>query len=200
MNRVISIILGCLITGIGTLLLAHAHLVIGGTAGLSLSLSYLMGIPFSPTFFVINIPFYTFAVLRMGWNFTLATFAAVTLLSCITGGLEHWLFNGFAVAPWIGATLGGGLAGLGLAILFENRSSLGGANILALYLEQKYNWNPGYTNCVFDSIVVLAGVYAAGLLRGLYSVLAVIVISSVIGYCKSRSAKRAQILSTATEL
>lgn len=171
----------------GTILLQHSHLVIGGTAGLSLSLSYTLHLPFSLIFFVINIPFYIFSVQRMGWNFTLATFFAIASLSFMTGGMERWLPN-FSIDPWAGALAGGGLAGLGLALLFSNRSSLGGANILALYLEKKYHWNPGYTNFVFDGIVVLSGIYSAGLLKGIFSVLAVFVISGVIGYIKDRAA------------
>ena len=186
MKRIRNIIFGCFITAIGTILLQHAHLVIGGTAGLSLSLSYALNLPFSLLFFTINIPFYIFSVQRMGWNFTLATFFAIACLSGITGVMERWL-PAFGVEPWLGTLAGGGLAGLGLSVLFSNRSSLGGANILALYLEKKYRWNPGYTNFVFDGIVVLSGIYSVGLLQGIYSVLTVFVISGVIGYRKGKA-------------
>lgn len=198
MNRISNIILGCFITGVGTILLQHAHLVVGGTAGLSLSLSYLFHLPFSLVFFIVNIPFYIFAVLRMGWNFTIATFFAITTMSCITGGMEWWLAD-YTLAPWIGTVAGGGLAGLGLSILFINQSSLGGANILALYLEKKYCWNPGFTNFIFDGIVVLLGVYSAGLLKGIYSVITVVIISAVIGRLKGGEVNRNNSVKTVVE-
>lgn len=184
-KRVISILLGCFITSIGTIFLQHAHLVIGGTCGLSLSLSYLLSWPFSLLFFLVNIPFYLFALLRMGANFTLATFLSVSALSLITAALEKFL-SGFTPDLWVGAVAGGALSGIGLSILFANRASLGGANILALYLEEKRGINPGLSNCVFDAVVVVGGIYAAGYWQAVYSILAVFIIAAVISFTKKR--------------
>lgn len=185
MKRVIYILLGCFITGIGTIFLQYSHLVIGGTAGLSLSLSYLLQLPFSLLFFMINIPFYLFSIWRMGWNFTLVTFFAVTAMVVVTAGIESEVAH-FTPDSWVGAVVGGGLCGIGLTILFSNKASLGGANILALYLEEKYGWNPGLSNFVFDAVVVAGGIYSAGLLKGIYSVVAVLLIASIISLLKRR--------------
>lgn len=199
MIRIFNILLGCFLTGMGTLLLQHAHLVIGGTAGLSLSLSYLWNVPFSVLFFIINIPFYIFSIVQMGWNFTLATFLAITALSGITAGMESWLAH-LTVPSWVGAAIGGILAGAGLSILFANQASLGGANILALFLRDKCGFNPGITNFIFDGIVVAFGIYSAGFEKGFYSVMAVLVISTVIGlWKKQRSAIPISPISMAQE-
>jgi uncharacterized membrane-anchored protein YitT (DUF2179 family) len=69
-----------------------------------------------------------------------------------------------------------GFAGLGLSLLFWNGSSLGGVNILMLYLQKKYGWDPGKSTFLIDFGIVMTGVYTVGLLKGLYSILSVVVL------------------------
>jgi uncharacterized membrane-anchored protein YitT (DUF2179 family) len=184
----LKLILGCLVVSIGVLILHHSHLVTGGTAGLSLSLSYLVGMPFSVVFFLINIPFYILSLMRMGLQFTLSTLAAITILSFLTG-LDQWLPD-FSIPPLIGALAGGFIIGLGLALIFLNRSSLGGANILALYLQRRFGWDPGKTNFVFDFLVVASSFYSVGFWKGLYSVLSIYILAKVISLFKQQIAAR----------
>ncbi|WP_374701217.1 YitT family protein [Thalassobacillus sp. C254] len=79
--------------------------------------------------------------------------------------------------------------GLGISILFINGASLGGANILALFLHKKFNWNPGKVNFLFDFFVVLTGMYAIGLVSGFASVLSIIVTSCIISYFKTKNCR-----------
>lgn len=184
MNKIINVLLGCLVTSIGTIILQHSHLVVGGTAGLSLILSYNLHKPFYILFFIVNLPFYIFSFMRMGWKFTASTFFAITAL-CFMTGAERWLSD-FNVLSLIGAVVGGGLTGLGLSILFANGSSLGGANILALYLQKKCGCNPGKITFIFDAVVVLFGIYSIGLAQGLYSILSIIIINTIIASLDGR--------------
>ncbi len=177
------IFLGVLIVSTGVIILKHTHVVTGGTAGLSLNLAYLFGLPFSVLFFIVNIPFYIFSVVQMGWKFTLYTIASVSLLSGLTS-IDQWL-PAFSVPVWVGVSAGGVIIGLGLSILFANGSSLGGANILALFLHKKYKFNPGVTTFIFDFIVVATSLYAVGLLRGVSSVFSIAITSIVISYFKN---------------
>ncbi|WP_445486809.1 YitT family protein [Niallia sp. 03133] len=183
MTKLLKIIIGCTIAAIGLYVLRHSNVVTGGTAGLSISISYLTNIPFSWLFFLINLPFYIFSFYRMGAKFTLSTIFSITLLS-ILSGLDHF-FPVFTIPSFIGAILGGIAIGLGLSILFMNQASLGGANILALFLQKKYNWNPGKVNFIFDFTVVLVGLYSIGLVKGLYSILSIAVTSILIAYFKN---------------
>ncbi|WP_100397773.1 YitT family protein [Bacillus sp. FJAT-44742] len=189
MVRIINILFGCLLTSVGVVILNHAEIVTGGTAGLSLNVSYLTSLQFALVFFLINIPFYVFSVLRMGWHFTLSTIFAVTVLSVMTGG-SAFILPDFSIEPFVGAVVGGMSIGLGISILFINGASLGGANILALFLHKKFNWNPGKVNFLFDFFVVLTGMYAIGLVSGFASVLSIIVTSCIISYFKTKIAEK----------
>lgn len=188
MKKAVEIFLGCLLTSIGVILLKHSNIVTGGTAGLSLSVTYFFNLPFAMIFFLVNIPFYIFSFFRMGWKFTLSTVISVSILTLLTG-MDQWLPH-FSLPIWIGAILGGFLIGKGLSSLFMNGSSLGGANILALFLQKRFNFNPGTTNFLFDTLVILSSIYVVGLARGLCSILSIAVTAKVIGYYKNDIAKR----------
>ena len=82
-----GIVYGATMAAFGIVILTHLGLVTGQTAGLAVLISYATGWGFGPVFFVINLPFYVFGALRMGWQFTAKTFVAVGLLS----GLSLWL-------------------------------------------------------------------------------------------------------------
>ncbi|MDV2684585.1 YitT family protein [Alkalihalophilus sp. As8PL] len=188
MKKWLMILLAIVITSFGVILLKHANIVTGGTAGLSLSIAYFFSLPFGVTFFLINIPFYIFSMMRMGWNFTFTTIISVSLLSLVTG-IDYFL-PAFSVSVWVGAIVGGFIIGVGLSLLFMNGSSLGGANILALFLQKRWNIDPGKTTFAFDFIVVMTGFYTVGLVRGLASILSIAVIARVISYFKNEIAKR----------
>lgn len=182
MRKIINILCGCLIASIGLIILKHAHIVTGGTAGLSLTLSYFLNKPFAILFFAVNIPFYIFSFIRMGWKFTLSTLFAVTALSLITW-VDKWL-PAFTVNILLGAMVGGLIIGVGLSFLFINGASLGGSNMLALFLQRRYNINPGKTNFLFDFLIVISSFYSVGLIKGMLSVLSIAITSCVISYFK----------------
>ncbi len=190
MKKIINILLGCLILSIGVLILRHSHLVTGGTVGLSLSFSYIFNLPFTLLFFIINIPFYIFSFIQMGWKFTVSTILAVTIVSMLTS-VDQFI-PAFNMNPLAGAIIGGIINGFGLSILFLNKASLGGLNILALFLQKKCNWNPGKVNFVFDCLVVLSGIYFIGALKGMLSILSIFFTSSIISFYKKKIANSIQ--------
>ena len=190
MKKLSTILLGIVSTSIGVLFLKHAMIASGGTAGLALSVSYLFGMSFSQLFFLINIPFYIFAFVQFGWRFTLSTLGSVTLLSFLTS-LDRFL-PAFSLPLWFGALGGGLLIDFGLSRLFMNGSSLGGLNILSLFLQKRYQIDPGKSNFAFDLAVILTSFYAVGLVRGLFSILTIAIASRVISYYKNEIAGRNQ--------
>jgi len=184
LNRALSIAAGCLLISLGLIALKHSEVVTGGTAGLTLTISYLFDLPFALLFFLINIPFYFVSVIQMGWNFTLSTIASVALVTLMTA-VDRWLPD-FAINLFIGTIVGSVLCGIGLTTLFINRASLGGVNIMALFLQKRYKVNPGTVNFVFDASIVMLGFYSVGALQGALSVASVVIVSSIIGLAKKK--------------
>ena len=150
-----ALLTGTLFVGLGLALFRHAGLMTGGTVGLAFLAHYATGAAFGPLFFVINLPVYALAWQRMGRRFTLKTLAAVTLLSLLSEALPHWL-RLQQVAPWFAAVGGGLLVGAGFVILFRHRASLGGLNVLVLWLQERFGWRAGHVQMAIDTVILLA--------------------------------------------
>ena len=127
----------------------------GGTAGIALATHYAAGWHFGVVFFVINLPFYWLAWRRMGRRFTVKTFVAVALLSVLSEQLPRLLVIG-QVQPLFAAIAGGLLVGAGFLILFRHRASLGGLNVLVLWLQERTGWRAGYLQLGLDVAILLA--------------------------------------------
>lgn len=150
-----ALVTGTLFVGLGLAMFRQAGLMTGGTVGLAFLAHYASGLPFGALFFAINLPFYALAWRRMGRRFTLKTVAAVTLLSGLSELLPRW-FQLHQVAPWFAAVGGGLLIGAGFIILFRHRASLGGLNVLVLWLQERFGWRAGYVQLGMDALILLA--------------------------------------------
>jgi uncharacterized membrane-anchored protein YitT (DUF2179 family) len=173
-----ALVTGTLFVALGVVMFGHAGLLTGGTAGIAFLIhyAYAADISFSLAFFVVNLPFYVFAWRRMGAAFTLKTFAAVALLSLFT----HFLPRGLAfehLSPPLAAVLGGLLCGTGMLILFRHRASLGGLNVLVLYLQERLGWRAGKVQMAIDSLIVLGAFWVTDWERVALSVLGAVVLN-----------------------
>jgi uncharacterized membrane-anchored protein YitT (DUF2179 family) len=155
-----GIVAGSMLAALGVTMLASAHLLIGGTAGLGFLLRYSVDVSFGTAFFVLNLPFYWLAYKRLGLAFTIKTFSAVALTSFLTGvlpkliGIDH-------IDPIAAALFGGLLIGCGMLILFRHRASLGGFGILALYLQDRLGWRAGFVQLGLDCLVLILSFFVA---------------------------------------
>ncbi|MEB0137443.1 MULTISPECIES: YitT family protein [unclassified Undibacterium] len=155
---ILAILTGTLFVSLGIALFNQAGLLTGGTAGLAFLVHYRSGMSFGSVFFLINLPFYYLAWKRMGWQFTLKTFCAVALVSVLSGihpKLIH-LIDGNLYTPFYVAVVGGIMMGVGFVVLFRHQASLGGINILALYLQQTRGIRAGKLQMGLDFCIVLA--------------------------------------------
>jgi uncharacterized membrane-anchored protein YitT (DUF2179 family) len=150
-----ALVTGTLFVGLGLMLFRQAGLVTGGTAGIAFVLHYATGLPFGPLFFAVNLPFYVLAWRRMGRRFTLKTFAAVSMLAGLVELLPH-LLQLQDVQPVFAALAGGLLTGAGLLILFRHHASLGGLNVVALWLQEKRGWRAGSVQMAVDALILLS--------------------------------------------
>lgn len=151
---ILALLTGTTFVALGVLMFKQLGLLTGGTAGVAFWLHYATGWNFGLIFFAINLPFYALAWKRMGRAFTFKTFAAVALLTLLTNLLPQWI--GFSqLQPLVAALVGGSLMGTGMLILFRHRASLGGFNMLALYLQESRGWRAGRIQMALDATIVL---------------------------------------------
>ncbi len=149
-----ALLTGTLFVTLGINMFGHTGLLTGGTAGVAFLLHYATGWNFGLLFFAVNLPFYGLAWKRMGRPFTVKTFAAVGLLALLTNVLPS-LVHFDAIHPVFTAVMGGLLMGAGMLILFRHRASLGGFNVLVLYLQERLGWRAGRIQMALDCSIVL---------------------------------------------
>jgi uncharacterized membrane-anchored protein YitT (DUF2179 family) len=143
-----------ILAALGVAIFEKAGLMTGGTAGLALLVTYRFGLPFGAAFVLVNLPFFALALWRMGWRFTAKTAAAVLLLSAVAEFQRPLLALG-AVQPAWAALVGGLLLGIALLILFRHRGSLGGFNVLVLFLQERFGWRAGWVQLALDAAILL---------------------------------------------
>lgn len=164
---------------LGIALLKHMNFLIGGTAGIAFLLHYTTGITYGKLFFAINLPFYVLGVWKLGKEFTLKTFIAVFLVSFCVDYLPY-VYEFGDVNPIYGAALAGFLIGNGLLMLFRHKASLGGLNIVALYMQKYKSMSAGKFQMAVDICIVVAAFFTVNMSALLYSVLAAIFLNLIL--------------------
>ena len=176
---IFAIFIGTTLVSLGIAFYAEAQLTTGSSAGLALLLQYMTGIPFGWLFFAINLPFYVLAFLRMGLPFTVKTVASVALVSYFSGQVAGWIGID-QINPLYAALVGGGLIGLGILSLFRHKASVGGINILALFLQENFGIRAGYFQLGVDAVILVIAFFVLPFDRVLYSILGAIVLNMII--------------------
>ena len=155
---VLAMVMGTLFVSFGLLIYTKTMLLVGGMAGLSLLLQYVSGFGFWLIFSLLNLPFYVLAVKRLGWRFAARTFLAVCLVSLFSR-LTPTLVDFARLDPLYATVVGSGLIGTGLLMLFRHRTGLGGINILAIYLQERFGIRAGYFQLAVDLVILAAAFF-----------------------------------------
>jgi uncharacterized membrane-anchored protein YitT (DUF2179 family) len=174
-------IFGIIIISFGMSILHSLGLITGQTAGLAFLITYATGISFGIVFFLINIPFYLLAAMRLGFAFTINTLMAVTLISIFTGLLPSFIsYNYFN--PLVGSVLAGLCIGIGLLGLFRHNSSCGGIGILAIYIQEKTGLKAGWFQLAFDLVLFSSSLFFLKPQLVLYSLIGAAVLNFLVAW------------------
>ncbi len=174
-----GIIIGSLMAAFGISIFSHMNFLIGGTAGAAFLTQYATEWSFGPIFFIINLPFYVLAVKKLGWDFTIKTFLAVTGVSFLTEFIPK-VFEFGEINPWFAAIFGGFLIGSGLLMLFRHKASLGGLNILSIYVQEYFQISAGKFQMVADTLIILAAFFIVDWKALAFSVLAAVALNIIL--------------------
>ncbi|MDR3367660.1 YitT family protein [Rhodoferax sp.] len=174
-----ALLTGTLFVALGVVMFSHVGLLTGGTAGLALLIHYATGWNFGAVLVLVNVPFYVLAWRRMGRVFTLKTMLAVALLAVMANLLPK-LISFAALSTLFTAVMGGLLMGVGILMLFRHRASLGGFNVLALYLQDRFGWRAGKVQMAMDASIVLASFAVVDWQHVAMSVLGAVVLNQIL--------------------
>jgi uncharacterized membrane-anchored protein YitT (DUF2179 family) len=174
-----GIIIGSLLAAFGIAIFSHMNFLIGGTAGVAFLTQYTTSFTFGPIFFAINIPFYLLAIKKLGWDFTIKTFIAVSGVSFLTEFIPT-IFEFGEINPWFAAIFGGFLIGSGLLMLFRHKASLGGLNILSIYVQEYFQISAGKFQMAADTLIILAAFFIVDWKALAFSVLAAVALNIIL--------------------
>lgn len=176
-----GILLASVQSALGLHLLRAAGLITGGTAGMSLIISYVTGWSFGLVFFVINLPFYGFAWHARGMVFCIKSLLSVTLVSLMAEALKP-LMHVDQIQPAAAAVLFGVSTGVGLLGLFRHSGSLGGVSIIALILQDKFGFKAGWTQTIHDVVLFAVALWLMPFDKVIWSLLGAVILNLVIAF------------------
>ena len=174
-----ALVAGALFVALGLTMFSHAGLLTGGVAGVAFLVNYATGWSLALCFFVFSLPFFWLSWRRLGREFTLKSFGAVSLVSACTAAAPR-VVRFELLDPWVASVVGGFLIGFGLLALLRHRASVGGVNILAQWLQASRGLSAGKIQMSVDILVVLAALFVVPPERVLQSVVGAVAIGAIL--------------------
>lgn len=158
----------------------HHEFVGGGLYGTAMLVEYGTGsLSIAVWYALLNLP-----VLIMGWLMLSRRFMLYTIycIAITTIGTQLMDFNVGITDKTLAAVAAGTLCGVGSGIALRSLGSDGGLNIISLILNQKYNFNVGSFNIVYNIILFLAALPIIKVDNVLYSMIITYLTASLTNY------------------
>ena len=155
--------------------LVPGKLLSGGVGGIAIMVQYLSGISSGIIVFIINIPIFLIGAKMVDKDFAIYGFISMLMFSFLltfTDGISQYIQIDDVMLQGI---FGGLINGTGMGLLFRNRSSQGGLDIIAAILKRKYNMNIGSALMMLNSVIVVAASLLFGLDKGLYTLISMFI-------------------------
>lgn len=138
---------------IGMVLMKVAGIVTAGVTGLALLVSLQTGWPIGPLFFLLNLPFLILAFFTLGREFIIKTSIAILLVLAQVQIMQAATVIQY-VHPAFAALAGGTAIGTGILALVRHNCGVGGANIIALWLQKSRGWSVGRLGLGLDALIL----------------------------------------------
>ena len=190
---------GALISSFALICIAKQHdFVSGGLYGLAMLIVYgtdVMNIPI--WYALLNIP-----VLFIGWIFLSRRFMLYTIYCIAVTTVASQLFAGMDAGitdKTLAAIAAGTLCGAGSGIAMRSLGSDGGLNIISLMLNQKYNFNVGTFNIIFNALLFTVALPVIKVDNVLYSMIITYLTSSLTNYFLGMFDERKAVLIISTK-
>lgn len=169
-RRILGILLGSFLISlaINGLFIPH-HLLSGGVMGVALILNYLFGISTSLSILLLNLPIFLLGLKYVNRHFILLSLVGMLSLSVFLSLTSIWVFPVQDVL--LAAIFGGALSGLGSGLVFNNRGSLGGTDIIAVVVNKYYSYSVGGVLLATNVLIILASAYLVDLQLALYTII-----------------------------
>ncbi|MDQ7032223.1 MAG: YitT family protein [Desulfonauticus sp.] len=170
----------------------HHHLISGGVSGLALILHYLYPqLKVSYIFFTLNIPIFILGYIYVSRRFFLYSLYGMV----ITSAFLYLINLNIVIKDVFLATIAFGcLLGAGLGLSYRSLGSIGGTDIIAIILYNKFNLRIGQTNFFLTLVIFCFGLKIISLDLILYSLMAIGIASFVGEYFLGLFSQRKMVI------
>ncbi|SFA79526.1 YitT family protein [Clostridium frigidicarnis] len=178
--RIFYVLLGSFICSIAinTFVVPH-KLLSGGVSGIALIIQYLTGINSGIIVLLINVPIFMVGCKKVDKEFILFSFLGMMALSIFLM-LTKNVSQIFYLDDVLLCTLVGGvLYGAGVGLVFKNRASQGGTDIISVVLKKSSGIDIAKIDLIINIIVVVIGTFVNDIKLALYTLVLMYVRSVV---------------------
>ena len=185
--------LGACIVGFAISAIAVPHgLITGGVSGLGMLLYYTVGGP-SPGvwYLILNVPIFILGWLTVSRRFFLYSLFG---MAAVTAAIEAVTYVAPIRDPMLAALAGGTLFGAGVGIALRSLGSSGGMDIVAVYLNNRWNLRIGQISFAFNLILLGFAMTFLDVDRTLFSLAMLFVSALVADYFLSLFNQRKMVL------
>jgi len=129
------------------------HFLAGGISGLSILLHYTTSLPVGMFVFVLNIPLFVLGKRYFPWAFIYRSLLGMLSFSGALF-LTRGLYSFQSTDLFLVATLGGVGCGIGYGLIYSNRATVGGTDIVSMILCRRFSLGLGTINYTLFSMYV----------------------------------------------
>lgn len=180
-KKIALVSLGSLLYAIAiNIFIAPHKLLSGGIAGISLLTQYITNVPSGYWVFILNIPIFILGLKKVDKDFVFFSMIGMITMSIFLV-LTKNISSIFVVKDLFISTLFGAvISGFGMGLIFRNRASQGGTDIIAVIIRNKNGAKMSTLYFILNGAIVLLGVFFTNLELTLYTVVLMFVKSIVI--------------------
>lgn len=147
------------------------NLLSGGAGGLAIMIHYLTDLPTGLLVFLLNIPIFIVGLRVIDKKFVIYSFVAMVSMSFLLSATED-VYKYIQINDLLlESMLGGVLNGVGMGLLFRNKSSQGGFDIIAAVVKKKFNINIGTALLGVNIVIIGFSSILFGVRLALYTML-----------------------------
>lgn len=180
-KRIFFVLLGSLICSIAINgFVVPYKLLSGGVSGVALIIQYLTGLHSGYLVLLINVPIFIFGFKKVDKEFMFFSFIGMMALSfflILTRDIAKYIVLNDIV---ISTVFGGILYGVGVGLVFRNRASQGGTDIIAYILKKSSGVNIATIDLGINVCVIILGMFINDLRLALYTLVVMYIKSFVI--------------------
>lgn len=181
LKRVVFTILGSTISALAfnVFIIPHKFLS-GGISGISLIVQYVAGIPTGYLILILNVPIFLIGLRAVDRDFILYSMLGTVSFSVFLVLTKDIGTHLVVRDMFLSCIYGGVLSGIGSGIVFRNRGSQGGIDIIAVIIKKRAGTSIAKLSFAMNIIVVTIGAALESVDRAMYTLIMMYISSVVI--------------------